>query len=132
MCIHNCEIIQVNLAPVPISTSLREGDVGLQRAGVAAPRDALPVGGQALVFPVEHEPRRVGQVWVGGVTLVAAQVGVLLQVGVGREDQSGRWLLWVGGDWEPWPSPAPAPVPRGLRACAPGSGHQEASLFRNP
>lgn len=56
-----------------------QSDVGQKRFRVPAPRHALPVRGQAFVLAVKHELWWVGQVWVGGVALVAAQVWVLLE-----------------------------------------------------
>lgn len=54
-------------------------DVGQQWLRVPAPRHALPVRGQPFVLAVEHELGWVGQVGVGGIALVAAQVRVLLE-----------------------------------------------------
>lgn len=55
------------------------GDVSQQGLWVSSPCDCLPVGEQAVTFTVLHQLRRVGQVWVGGITLVTAQVWVLLK-----------------------------------------------------
>lgn len=57
----------------------RHGDVGQQGLWVASPCDCLPVGDKAVAFTVLHQRRRMSQVWVRGITLVTAQVWVLLQ-----------------------------------------------------
>lgn len=46
---------------------------------MASPCDRLPIGEQAVAFFILHQLRRMSQVWVRGVTLVTAQVWVLLE-----------------------------------------------------
>lgn len=65
-------------------------DVRQQGLRVASPGDRLPVGDRSSALVVLHQLRRVGKVGVGRITLIAAQVWVLLQV-TKKPKRSARW-----------------------------------------